>query len=147
MTNGMKLLILAASAIIVCVVCGVGFYVTREGKSSVNNATSQFTSMSSSYNDVDKSMYDGLTISGTELVSLIESYSGSSDFKDGVFTIKVITLINQSSTPATSAVYPTDAMSTKKSDTGYINPTGKFDGKVTRNENGIINNITFKQTK
>lgn len=147
MTNGMKLLILAASAIIVCVVCGVGFYVTREGKSSVNNATGQFTSMSSSYNDVDKSLYDGLTISGTELVSLIESYTGTSDFTEGVFTIKVNTLSNLAPTPSgTPAVYPT-TVAQKKSDANYINPTGKFEGKVKRNENDIIVNITFTQTK
>jgi len=142
MTNGMKLLILAASAIIVCVVCGVGFYVTREGKNSVNNATGQFTAMSSSYNDVDKSMYDGLIISGTELVSLIESYAEVEEFNNKIFTIKVNTLANPDENK--SIVYPT-AMPENKSDTGYINPTGKFEGSVKRNTNGLIESITFTQ--
>ena len=87
-------------------------------------------------------MYDGLIISGTELVSLIESYEEVEEFKNKIFTIKVNTLANPDENR--SIVYPT-AMPENKSDAGYINPTGKFEGSVKRNTNGLIESITFKQ--
>ena len=87
MDNGTKLLLLAVAAIITCIVCGIAFYVTREGKSAVNTSTNQFNQMTTSYQDIDITMYDNLSVSGTEVKSIIEESS-----KDTVCNVTVKTL-------------------------------------------------------
>lgn len=132
MSNGMKLLLLAAAAIVTCIVVGVGFFVTKEGKNTVNSATGQFSNMTSEYGAVNLSMYDGMTISGAEAVHVLNTYGS-----------QVTVIIN---TLAKGTIVGSYDSSTKNiSDKEYINPNGTFLGSVNRNQNDVIENIIFTQ--
>src|SRR5690554_3306161 len=72
MNDATKIFILVAAVIIVCVLCGVGFKIVNEGKSSVNANTNKINEMTGQYMDIDVSLYEGSLIPGSEVVSLIK---------------------------------------------------------------------------
>ena len=153
MENGLKLLLIAASAIIVCVVCVIGFSITKEGKNNVNHTTEQFTSLTSDYGEVELSVYHNMTISGTELVDLILS-KRDEIVTDETLSIVVVTNANKGSTNSSATVYnklnyANIYENTKESNSNtvnYINPNGKFLGSVERTPNGMITSIIFTQS-
>lgn len=138
MDNSLKGLILAAGVVITCLVVGLGFYLSREAKNTSNNGAGQISSMNSEYQDVDKALYDGLKISGREVVSLIKKSA------DTNFTITVKTLMNTTGTTPYTAV-PTSfpALGTNN----YINPTAQFLGSITYDSNNVINGLVLTQQK
>ena len=68
-----RVMIVAASVIIVCLVCGFSFYVAREGKNTGGKVTGEFMAFASEYQDVDRQLYDGMDVSGREIIRLIET--------------------------------------------------------------------------
>jgi len=137
MDNSLKGLILAAGVIITCLVVGLGFYLSREAKNTSNNGASQISSMNSEYQDVDKTIYDGLKISGREVVELI-SKSADTNFK-----ITVITGKNKASTLTPYTAAPTSFPVQSSND--YINPTGQFLGEIIYDDNKVITGLTLTQ--
>lgn len=167
MSHGLKLLLIAAGAIITCIVVVVGFSLTKSGKSDTNQATEQYTSMIEGYDDVKLSSYDGITMSGSDVAGCIKECDQLLSAKDYSFSIVVKTLENTSGvyywnavdgkaalspTPApVKADYPSafemNTSTAHSTDDNYINPKGKFLGAVTRNDNGIITVLTFTQQR
>lgn len=135
MDNSLKGLILAAGVIITCLVVGLGFYLSREAKNTSNNGASQISKMNSEYQDVDKAMYDGLKISGREVVKIIKKSS------DTDFRITVKTRRNTEGTQYTAA----PSKLPEPSEKDYINPTAQFLGEVTYDENNVINGLKLTQ--
>ena len=150
MNNGLKALLIAAGIIITCIVAGLAFQNTREGKAQASSAFAQFNTTMSEYQDLGKSMYDGLLVSGAEVRRLIENSISSKEYVQ----IKVITgdgtergyvyetwdpehkkILNE------SRVLPSD----DKGSDGYINSRAVFLGGVVKDENGIIVQIVFEQ--
>ncbi len=144
MENSLKGLILAAGIVITCLVVGVGFYVSREAKSASVKATGQINEITSELDEPAKVMYDGAVVSGREVLEVIEKYYN--DPTDAML-IKVATL----EAPETYTSYGTvgeekkNYTQTKQNQTDYINPAGKFLGKVDRNDSKTITGITFIQ--
>lgn len=58
MNNGLKALLIAAGVIITCIVAGLAFQNTREGKAQANSAFAQLSTTMNEYQDLGKSMYD-----------------------------------------------------------------------------------------
>ncbi len=135
MDNSLKGLILAAGVIITCLVVGLGFYLSREAKNTSNNGASQISSMNSEYQDVDKALYDGLKISGREVVELIKKSS------DANFKVTVKTGLNSAGTSYTAAPATFPAQGTDN----YINPTAQFLGEVTYDANKVISGLVLTQ--
>lgn len=148
MENSLKGLILAAGVIITCVVVGLGFYIAREAKDTATNGAGQITLLNSEFSNNDKTIYDGITVSGSEVLNAIKK------FKDEEISVKVVT--SKSTTyynysldssgqnienKSTSSV--TDAK--KAASKNYINPNGKFEGEVIRDSNDYIIGICFTQ--
>lgn len=155
-----KIIIFAATIIVVCVLCAIGFKTANEGKSAVNAGTTQINSMASEYQDINKSIYDGATILGSELVNLINGVVQKND----VLAVHVLTLANSTGTPTWNyynrkfdkgtkeiAVSPSPSPSTSvpmaKSEKAYINPTASFLGAVYKDKNSNIVCIEFTQQK
>jgi hypothetical protein len=157
LSDASKILIFAATIIVVCVLCAIGFKTANEGKSIVSSGTSQLNAMSSEYQDVNKSIYDGSTILGSELVSLIkktiekeeyisivvQTLSGNTvahynythqESSEGVHTI------SENGTPS-----PRKTVSDDKADEDYINPSAQFLGTVYKDENNNVICILFEQ--
>lgn len=161
MSHGLKLLLIAAGAIITCIVVVVGFQLAKSGKNDTNKAKEQFSSMTNEYDDVKLSSYDNITISGSEVISCIEENRSLLVSTNQEFVIEVITKENISaaltkSTPPVGERYgeidsnfetqlnyiKNDSNRTKAN---YINHQGSFLGSVSRNANGVIQKITFTQ--
>ena len=135
MDNSLKGLILAAGVIITCLVVGLGFYLSREAKNTSNNGASQISKMNSEYQDVDKSLYDGLNISGREVVKLIKK-SSDEDFK---ITVKTKKNKNGALYAKAPESFPTPGAE------GYINPNAQFIGEIKYDDNNVINELILTQ--
>mgnify|MGYP001559180656 CR=1 FL=1 len=136
MDNSLKGLILAAGVIISCIVIGLGFYISREAKNTSNNGASQLSSMNAEYQDVNKTMYNGLEISGREVKDVI--------YKSASTTFGVIVKTGD----ALSVTYSSpDTKTPEFGIEGYVNPDAQFLGEVTKDDNNVINTVTFTQQK
>lgn len=160
LSEAVKILIFAATVIVVCVLCAIGFKTTNEGKSVVSSGTSQLNSMSSEYQDVNISIYDGSTILGSELTSMIKKAIE----KDEYISIVVKTLANRTgvaynynlvtteaagsrtySISSTGTPNPLNSIIIDKSSFDYINPSAQFLGTVYKDINNNVICILFEQ--
>lgn len=129
---------MAAGVIITCIVVGLGFFISREAKNVSDKGTNQLSAMNSQYDNVEYMMYDGLRVTGREVVNVIKSH-GSSDVGITVKTSKNNT---------TGIIYTgTNTIPSSKGDANYINQSASFLGEVTRNDNGEVDGIVFTQQK
>ncbi len=150
-----ELLLGAAGIVVVCIVVGLYFYVTRQGKSTFNNGTNQYTSMMADYSELDYAMYEDLSVLGEEVKKIIKDNESNTSIK-----IKVVTQQNISnqvgvseSTIETNSqnlyykYYTGTPVFEERNSTNYINESASFRGAVTRNKNGLITIVTFTQQK
>lgn len=145
MNNGLKLLLMAAGAIVTCIVVVVGFQLTKSGKSDTNQAMEQYTNVNSEFNEVVLTAYDGLTVSGSEVVNCMKE--NETILVNGVIKIDVVT--KEGSTETYSKDFKSkleqNIAENNKTKANYINPTGNFTGVVSKNANGIVEKLTFTQ--
>ena len=147
MDNSLKGLILAAGTIITCVVISLGFFIAREARETASGGANQINKLNTEFVESDKTIYDGATVSGSEVVNVIKKFKKE---KIGIFvkTNRCSTYYNNSFDTRTGEFVgavntnydPTDASSEF-----YINPYGKFQGKIMRDENDVITGIIFEQ--
>lgn len=157
LSDASKILIFAATIIVVCVLCAIGFKTANEGKSIVSSGTSQLNGMSSEYQDVNKSIYDGSTILGSELVSLIKKTIEKEEYLSIVVQTlsgDTITHYNYSHQVSSEGVHtitdkgtpaPRKQVTDNKADANYINPSAQFLGTVYKDENNNVICILFEQ--
>ena len=153
MSHGLKLLLMAAGAIITCVVVVVGFQLTKSGKSDTSKASEQYTGVMSSYDNVQLTSYEDMEVSGADVVNFIKD-NASALVNSQINQIKVTTKLRDSQT-YTASTYNNETVQTLKNDVNsnqgittaanYINPSGTFQCTITRNSNGMITEITFQQ--
>jgi hypothetical protein len=154
MSDASKILIFAATIIVVCVLCAIGFKTANEGKSVVSSGTSQLNAMSSEYQDINKSIYDGSTILGSELSSMIKKTIEKEEY----LAIVVKTLANSAGThynyyhsesDGIHSINNTGTISKnvpgEKNSDDYINPSAQFLGTVYKDENNNVVCIEFNQ--
>jgi len=155
-TDVTKIIIFAGTVIIVCVLCALGFKMANEGKAAVNSGTSQYNDMAADYQDVDKLIYDGATVLGSEVTNLISKTVEKKEYL--AISVKTLnnttgTYYNAHFTASTKAVITTSATGTpfllavpvSKSSANYINPTAQYIGKVYKDANNIIVCVEFIQ--
>ena len=148
MDNSLKGLILAAGTIFTCVVISLGFFIAREAKDTASNGANQINKLNSEFVESDKVIYDGATVSGSEVINVIKKfkneklgilvktnksktyYGYSFDENDG----DIIGQVNSKN------VDPTDSDSVN-----YVNPYVNFVGRIIRDKNEVITGIVFEQ--
>ena len=150
MNNALKGLILAAGVIITCLVIGLGFYISREANAAATNGIGQISRMNKEFSEQDKVMYDGLEVTGSEVINAINKY------KNENIAIKVITKKN------TDGVYYNNYLTNNDKEIGgtsnesvieaqkisnpnYINQKAQFRGSIIRDKNDTIIGIEFTQ--
>lgn len=149
MENSLKGLMLAAGTIITCVIIGLGFFIAREAKDTANAGAGQISRLNAEFSESDKVMYDGMQISGSEVINVIKR------FREEEISIRVQTkkngttdynysLSNGDKTLGGKSSNTLDAAKDLK-DSKYINPNGQFIGSVIRDENNTILGISFVQ--
>lgn len=148
MDNSLKGLILAAGTIITCVVISLGFFIAREAKDTASNGANQINKLNSEFVESDKVIYDGATVSGSEVVNVIKKFKNEKlgilvktnksetfygyefDEDDG----DILKEVNSNHNDAT------DSDSVK-----YVNPYVNFVGRIVRDKNEVITGIVFEQ--
>lgn len=141
-TDVVKILILAASIIITCLIVAIGFRGATIAKEISNAAISNMNEISKDIKSSDIMMYDGLEVYGSEVVNFIKKYLG--DYIEGEaaqITVEVKTFINENS--YRNGCYIENMRNF--SDIKYIKPTAIFHGKVIKNINGVITGVSFIQ--
>ena len=148
MENSLKGLMLAAGIIITCVVISLGFVIAREAKDTASGGVNQLNMLNNEFAEGDKTLYDGVSVSGSEVLNVIRKYQGQS-LGILVKTNKISTYYGVSFDEATGALTGqagktyTDALD--PANDHYINPYGSFKGKVVRDINNVIVGIIFEQ--
>lgn len=153
LSTATRALIIGVSVIIVCIVCSLALYMSKQGKTAINTGTNQYNKMLEEYQDLGKAMYDGLEVSGDEVENLITRVVTQKEY----VAVRVKTraseyvcynyyydeakneISNQADMP-----YLTQVVTNKGADC-YINPQADFLGKVIKNANGTIICIEFVQ--
>ena len=137
MENSLKGLLLAAGVVITCIVVSVGFYLAREAKNATDNGISQISELTA-MNDVAKEMYNGLSISGREVVSILSKYGH--ELTDGELVVSVTTGKGKDAvTTNYLAAFDNTNDPTVYTNSSYINPNGVFKSVVDHDSKGVIN--------
>jgi len=146
--NSLKGLILAAGTIITCIVISLGFYISREARDTAASGAGQISKLNAEFNESDKVMYDGLSVSGSEVINVINKFKNGdiaiqvntkkcSTYYDNVLDDKQTEIIGTSSSSVKSAQ--------NSQSNAYINPNGQFLGSIIRDVNYTIIGIIFSQ--
>lgn len=148
MDNSLKGLLLAAGTIITCLVVGLGFYIAREAKNTAANGASQLSKLNAEFNENDKAIYDGLRVSGSEIINVIQKFEKSELgilVKTKKSTVCYGYLLDEAkkALKEKSSAKVKDAKETTNQ--AYINPNAQFDAQVIRDENETIIGLSFIQ--
>lgn len=74
MDNALKLLVLGVGALMTAVLIMSGVALMSSGQSAMNQGTGMLDTSMAAYSDVDKTQYEGASVSGSQVVELIKSY-------------------------------------------------------------------------
>lgn len=148
MENSLKGLMLAAGTIITCVVISLGFFISRQAKSTAATGTNQIGKLNNEFAESDKMIYDGCDISGTEVISVLKKFKGS-DTNICVETPKIVEFYGNVFDVHSGELYGDSRadydLFTQNDSDYYINPYATFNGKVVRDINNVIVGIFFLQ--
>lgn len=150
MENSLKGLLMAAGTIITCIIIGLGFYIAREARDTAAGGAGQISRLNAEFNESDKVLYDGLEVSGSEVINVINK------FKNGSISIKVQTNSNKTPIYYVNLLKDNDTIlgeassasikeAQKFGSSAYINPNAQFLGYIMRDENNAIIGIGFTQ--
>lgn len=152
LSESVKITLLVASVILVCVLCAIGFKLTSSGTSGITSTTGQFSGMEANYSNMNVALYDGSIIKGSEVVSLIKRVTEEADY----LALEVATL--DGSTRAYNYRFDYEALILSEvgavleppkdnSQFGYINKAANFLGTSYTDKNGNIVCLRFQQQK
>lgn len=148
MENSLKGLLLAAGTIITCIVISLGFYIAREARDTAASGAGAISKLNAEFNESDKVMYDGLEVSGSEVMNVVNKFKNS-EIGIVVQTKKGKTSYIYSLNGDYSAITGKSSASIKEAakatSTTYINPNAQFLGYIMRDENNAIIGIGFTQ--
>lgn len=153
LSTATRALIIGVSVIIVCIVCSLALYMSKQGKTAINTGTNQYNKMLEEYQDLGKAMYDSLEVSGAEVGNLITRVVTQKEYVAIRVKTKASEFIcyNYYYDEEENAIsnyegkpYLSEITAHKGSDY-YINPQADFLGKVIKNANGTIICIEFVQ--
>lgn len=153
LSTATRALMIGVSVIIVCIVCSLALYMSKQGKTAINSGTNQYNKMLEDYQDLDRAMYDGLEVSGSEVSALIMRMIEQKEYTSVRVKTKASDYMNYNyyydvENNSISNKEEKSFLMELSSDKGaghYINPQADFLGKVIKNANGTIICIDFIQ--
>lgn len=141
MDNALKGLILAAGVVLTCMILGLGFYIAREAKATATVSANRLTEYRKELEEGNLLKYDGLTVSGNEVVNLtkrlVETYSERQEAPISV-TIKM---------NGSSWIYKNKKETAKLRDrtsNRYIPPQAEFLVSIYQDANDVITVVSFE---
>lgn len=161
MDNALKGILLAVGVVITCVVIGLAFYYSRESKNLSAKASGDLNELTSEFDDPQKLTFDGMVVTGREVINQIEKYATDDTtlirviHKDGTqdlygtagvaYCADAAALAAGTETTVTGVTDVTyDRTQSANADT-FINESGNFVGSIQRNADNVITMITFLQ--
>ena len=156
---GVKGLVLAVTVSIAVVLSALALYMANSSKSTINGGTTQYTQLMSDYSEISATMYDGLDVSGSKVISVINEMCQTEYVSVTVITKEDTTGTNYSNAGNKTQVKTTDnktitpsgnqytgsSQESKITDKAHINENASYRGKVYKNSNGLVVNIEFTQ--
>jgi len=141
-TDATKIIILAATTLITCILVSMGFISMRSAKELNQTAITQMTDLNNELKDSDIKMFENIDVYGSEINNFIKKELG--DYEDGE-TGHLYVYIKTSTKENT--YYNGSQISNLRNFTheNYIKPTAIFNGKIDKNENGVILGVRFTQ--
>ena len=142
-----KYLFIGFAVLIAAGAIAYGIYYQKQGKEAGNAAGKQLSNIQAELSDADVNIYDGVTITGSEVINVAKKFEGDS------VAIKVITKKSTAfyghSLSGTNELQTTNVSSVSKmqdlSSPLYVNPTGNFTGSLFKDANDVITGICFTQ--
>ena len=153
LSTATRALIIGVAVIVVCIVCSLALYMSKQGKAAINTGTNQYNKMLEDYQDLNKAMYDGLEVSGSEVTTLISKLISLKEYTAVRVKTKASDFVcyNYFYNEADNSIDNKEGreilmeLSEARGADHYINPQADFLGSVKKNANGIIICIDFVQ--
>jgi len=157
MENSLKMLMIGAAVAITLAVITSGFFILRQGQGILKSSTAKISQISSDIEETEFTIYEDQEVSGSEVVNSVRKYDNErigifvSTGKDssGTWYIKDINGTSISSNDYIGEIGSGSAAGIDQmiddSANEYVNPNGRFVGKVIRNENDSIIGLAFEQ--
>ena len=146
MENATKAIIIAAAVVITMAIVSFGFLIMNKGTGEAKKVVDKFGNVTNSMTESEYTMYDNAEESGSGVVGAIQKVKTSGDYVgiyvvtkggDNWYVYDASNLDDLDDAP----MYVEDV----KDSSTYINPAGRFKGKVERDTNGRIASVTFTQ--
>lgn len=157
MENSLKMLMIGAAVAITLAVITSGFFILRQGQGILKSSTSKISQISSDIEETEFTIYEDQEVSGSEVVNVVRKYDdkrigifvATGKDTNGAWYINDIDGTNFSSGDYVGEISSGNAGGIEQlietSDDEYVNPNGRFLGKVIRNENDSIIGLAFTQ--
>lgn len=148
MDNILKGIVISAGVLLTIILVGIGFYIARETKNTTNSSMSQVNAMNKEGQEVDISLYDGLTISGSEVINVLNKNKTNKLFmcvKTKACTAMNGVFYNYSYTEADGLVTAGNYVEASTSAKDKINTMGQFECSVYKNKLDVITGMYFIQ--
>lgn len=166
MDKATELIIIAVDVIITALVMVIAFSLYSQGQNLSNLVSSDINASASKISQIKYTKYEGMTVSGAEVLSFCRNYGDSDELVGCLVILKdssneavkigkqcVIRYKGTQKEQYESEKWPVDfpgweTFQNQIANTYYINPAASFDTVVTKDKNsGLVNSITFKQEK
>lgn len=141
MSNALKLILIAVSLLITCIVVKVGMIVVDNAKALSDTANEQITNMNQEMSNGEIMIYED-EVYGADVINAIKKLLGNYTSTETAPLYVYVKTSNSENTYINSTYfsYITDFTNSK-----YIKPTAVFDGEVVKNKNRVIVGIKFIQ--
>lgn len=142
MDNALKGLVLAAGVVLTCMILGLGFYIAREAKATASVSANRLTQYRAQLEEGSLLNYDGLTVSGNEVVNLTKRLVGS--YSEGKEAPIIVTIRTKKS----SWIYRNRTNTSKLRDSTserYIPPQSEFVVHIGQDDNDVIISVTLQE--
>lgn len=144
MSNGLKLLLLAAGTLVTCIVVTLAIHMARIGQVTGNKFTQRLNQFNQELDESSILMYDGLEVCGADVVNFMKQQLGEYlSTENAPIKITVVTF----NSPHREYTY-TNRENLQQiqefTNVRYIHPLHKFVGKIVYNENKVIVQVIFQ---
>lgn len=133
--NSQKALYMAVGVFFALIIITVGITYYNKAEPVMSTSNAKIDSISAQLDSIDYKNYDGKSVSGSEVISAINTKASSN------ITVKVKTSSNSSGKSYNSSSYNIKDISDKN----YIEATAIFDSKIEKTDNGTVTGIIFEQ--
>lgn len=140
MENSLKALILGASISITCLIISLGFYAARQASAVSASTNEKLCKFAISLEEDDYMVYDGLAVSGSDVVNFMNRNLSSYSFNERA---PIYIYVDNGKIQKT---YENNVALTQIKDFTsdyYIRPLRKYRGQINRNENDVITGVSF----